>query len=1026
MFFSLHISFTVANFANEIYNKLPSLYYFNKYAINLSMRKYISILVLLFGIWGSGVLRAQNTITSIADEGNWSDPAMWVGGVIPGSADNVVIANGAIVYLDVNTKVSNLVVGTTETAVPTYLIIEDGHTLIVEDSCLIRHGISTRPKVIFVGSYVYEEESFIGNGDNTKLIIGGRLIMNATVSGTGGNHNRGSGISLAELAQMELGGDMNLRYNRGFLDAPATATVTLNGTGPQQIYMGHGTQIHFPNLIIESDSVYLSDYYDPSGVIGSVSGNLELRSGRFSNNLRNISVAKNILIEEGTAFYLTGPSTISIKTNTSLTLRGTLVTEHEYGLGGFVPAGTVYLGDEAEIIYSGAESNQKTGFEKLASEANFKKLTFSNSNGTKLDKSISSRGIEITENGELISDNGFTLTVTDNWVNNGTFDWTSGTVRLNGHVTMLQGANAINNLNHLIVGEDGSLTAPSSLTINSNLTLEEGSSLIGDQSITVVGNIGVGPGAEFTAPETLTVGGSLLVDPSGIFDNGHGTYGRVVFNGLVGVRQTSGVKLFKDVTISSPINFAGNDTINGELYIQGGGLSSVSGNLVLNLDKGYVHYLSNGGFGGDSVVFIKKTSHNGYSYLSFPVQTTVGNLKSMGFNHVFRYNENDINLPMYVEEKNNSTLIEPDGKGYACRANFSEPLIKLKAPFNITPANKTVTLYSTNGSNGQPDPSRTSWNLIGNPYPFDLDWDELQSHYTNSVFSSYYISSGDQFIPYVDRVPAGGGRISAMQAVMVYLRRTGSSYSAPFELRKSASLPTHSEYSRLYRKAPIYNVLKLAVSNGKYTDATYVRLTDEATLDFDENKDAFKLKNSGKVPSFYSYLKGVHYAINSVPETFDKFVMPLAFEAKESGTYKITLSEEYPYDLPYELYLEDKVLNVLHPIGSERTYTFTTNLNESPPRFALHFENPVITALEGLEVRFARVFAEGREITVHGYMESPAEISVFDISGRLVVRHSGVDLNNKSFNFKAGNSAGMYIVSVVSGDNTHSERVVLY
>lgn len=999
------------------------------------MRKYISILVLLCGVLGMDHSVAQITRTSKAIVGNWGDPSSWVDNIVPELGDNVVIASRAEIRLDINDVIiNNLTIGTGDGTTNSKLVILDGNSLTVEGLCAIRRGAvgsSTYVKSITIGTlyYVEEEEEeeetepieVRGTGIGAKLTINGNIIIGGNIGNV--NDDIISGLNLVGFAQLDLKGNMVLSNDRGFINADISSTVTLNGIA-QQVYMRHGTAIEYPNLVVDGSSVTIVG--NTSGQSGYVGGNLIVKNGGvFNNSGRQLKVNKDIKVDEGSSFYLSGGNTITVDNETKFTLDGTLITEHVNGLAGVSPLEGIDFGDNAVVEFAGSLV-QKTGFADFGLIEVYPKLVFSNSNITSLDDSIVVKDIEI-KNGATFNGNGhnYDIIVTNSWLNNGTFAGNTSTVRFEQNVTSLQGA-GVNNFRHLTLGQDVHITDPVSLTINGNLTLEEGSSLVGDESITVVGNIGVGPGAEFTAPATLTVGGSLLVDPSGIFDNGHGTYGRVVFNGLVGIRQTSGVRLFKDVTISSPINFAGNDTINGELYIQGGGLSSISGNLVLNLDKGYVHYLSNGGFGGDSVVFIKKTSHNGYSYLSFPVQTTVGNLKSMGFNHVFRYNENDINLPMYVEEKNNSTLIEPDGKGYACRANFSEPLIKLKAPFNITPANKTVTLYSTNGSNGQPDPSRTSWNLIGNPYPFDLDWDELQSHYMNSVFSSYYISSGDQFIPYVDRVPAGGGRISAMQAVMVYLRRTGSSYSAPFELRKSASLPTHSEYSRLYRKAPIYNVLKLAVSNGKYTDATYVRLTDEATLDFDENKDAFKLKNSGKVPSFYSYLKGVHYAINSVPETFDKFVMPLAFEAKESGTYTITLSEEYPYDLPYELYLEDKVLNVLHPIGSERTYTFTTNLNESPPRFALHFENPVITALEGLEVRFARVFAEGREITVHGYMESPAEISVFDISGRLVVRHSGVDLNNKSFNFKAGNSAGMYIVSVVSGDNTHSERVVLY
>lgn len=953
--------------------------------------------------------------------GYWSAESTWVNGV-PAPGDSVIIADGAIVYLDEDSNVESIVVGSSDNSAGVALIIQDGVSLTV-NSCTVRNGGGWGPpKVIYVGS-IDPITSVKGTGMNSVLNISGNLFIK-------GLANPNAGVELIGSSQLKIAGNIVLPNNYGFLTATDMdlASVTLNGA-TQQVYMRHGTAIEYPNLVVDGSSVTIVG--NTGGQPGYVGGDLIVKNGGvFNNSGRQLKVDKDIFVEEGANFHLSGGSTITVDNETKFTLYGKLITEHVNGLAGVSPLHGIDFGANAEIEFAGLLS-QKTGFDNFDSIDVYPKLIFNNKNITNLDDSIRVRDIEI-KNNATFNGNGhsYDIIVTNSWLNNGTFAGNTSTVRFEQNITSIQGA-GVNNFRHLTLGQDVHITDPVSLTINGNLTLEEGSSLVGDQSITVVGNIGVGSGAEFTAPETLTVGGNLVINSSGTFNNGHGTYGRVVFNGTGGAYQTSGVGNFKDVTVDgSGIIFNGSaDTIKGELYLKTG-LATVQGgaSLTLDLNTGFINPNGHANLSGN-VNFIKRTEHLGNTFLSFPLQTTIENLKAGGFHTIYRFDETLPSASSYVTQQSGAVL--NSGHGYTCfasRSRTSNPVVNLAGPYDNIRRDVSVSLTST-PQDGVFIPGKTGWNLVGNPYAFNLDWDKVVNNPANSsIRKSIHYFTGDAYLAYVGGVPSGDNNIiPAMQGFMVYLENsTTTSLSSSLVLSKDDATGEHNA-KPLYRKAAITNVLKLSVNKGALSDATYVRLSDEATLDFDSELDAVKMKNSGSIPSFYSNLNGIGYSINSVPETFSRFTLPLAFEPKEAGQYTINLSEEYVYNLPYEIYLEDKALNVLHPIGSDQEYVFSTNLNESASRFALHFENPVITAINGMVNNFIRVFSEGKEISIHGiHVDGLADINVYDITGRLISRYDKVDLDNKTFRFKAENATGMYIVTVVSGGKSYSERVVLY
>jgi len=73
-----------------------------------TVKTFLLILTVLVLV---GLTAQAGDIKSAGKKGNWSAPATWVGGVVPGAADNVIIADGDTVTIDANASVTNITVG---------------------------------------------------------------------------------------------------------------------------------------------------------------------------------------------------------------------------------------------------------------------------------------------------------------------------------------------------------------------------------------------------------------------------------------------------------------------------------------------------------------------------------------------------------------------------------------------------------------------------------------------------------------------------------------------------------------------------------------------------------------------------------------------------------------------------------------------------------------------------------------------------------------------------------------------------
>lgn len=599
-------------------------------------------------------------------------------------------------------------------------------------------------------------------------------------------------------------------------------------------------------------------------------------------------------------------------------------------------------------------------------------LTLSGSGTKLLSGSIAVNNLDI-QSGASFFAGGNSITLNGNFVNNGTFNAGLSTVNVTGATSAISG---ISQLNHLSIANGAALTFPTVLSFTGNLD--------------VLGT------ADFSA-SSLT------------------------FNGL-DAQQISGVSSVKDLTV----NKTGNLTLSNPIVVSGildlanGNLES-NGNLTVNLNTGYVSTNNGGSVTGD-VTFVKTVAHDKSSFMSSPVTTTASDFGGP----VTIYDEGKTS-GRYVLQAG-ATPVGPTGVGYSVNYGTSSPTVNLSGSYNNGIQGATATIKSTKSGGS----SRAGWNIIGNPYPHDLDWNAIVSHndLSNSsvpLYSGiYYYIGNDNFSSYVNNIPANLRMIPAMQGVMVYLHNA-SAGNTTFSLELPRSAGSNS-VSSLKRVAEITDVLKIDVQSGLNKDATYIRLSDDATENFDGNFDAYKMKNGGATtPNIYTYNSKDIFSINSVPATFDQYSIPMAFEAKVNGEYTLTLSEEYEFTLGYNIVLEDRLLGTFVPFGDEREYKFLASTSDKAGRFVLHFSIPVITNINPSAFsKSVKVFVNGNDLVLSGSkFEEKASVSIFDVKGSLIKSYEGVDLSSGNVRLVAPTQNGLYIVKITSAEYISSEKIVI-
>lgn len=517
------------------------------------------------------------------------------------------------------------------------------------------------------------------------------------------------------------------------------------------------------------------------------------------------------------------------------------------------------------------------------------------------------------------------------------------------------------------------------------------------------------------------------------------------------ITSTNGTFIAKDLTINNngSLTISQNTVITANNYIN----NSTADKFIVESNANLMQSSELTNTGDITVQRIANMAKMHYTYWSSPVANqNVYSFSDGGLvggtpkNRFYTYNESN---DLFNSSGINDSYSFRTGQGYAIRgkdsynADFNSPAA-YTFTFTGVPNNGTLAyqyLKWTNAAHG--------YNLVGNPYPSNLDFDALYDRNSTLIYGTAYFWTNQQYIP----TQQGGGYSGSNYAI--YNRSGG----VPATFQDGVDSPTPTQYvkvgqgflvqtmngshnqplqftndMRSYSASSVFFNKKETQSKDRFwlnlkspsniNNTILISYMDGATDGYERLYDADLLVVGSD--AFYSTngssklaIQGRKYPLN----TSD--VVTLGAKFFETGNYTITIKNaEGLFKEDQVVYLKDKKLNKLINLTADGTYTFAASKGTDETRFEVIYQDVVSFDAANRSAGNVAVVKDESEVVVRDAINNITAIDVFDASGKLIQSLSGKNSKEIRIN-TSGLTKGVYILKITSGKDITTKKVIL-
>ncbi|MCD9853451.1 T9SS type A sorting domain-containing protein [Epilithonimonas sp. JDS] len=499
------------------------------------------------------------------------------------------------------------------------------------------------------------------------------------------------------------------------------------------------------------------------------------------------------------------------------------------------------------------------------------------------------------------------------------------------------------------------------------------------------------------------------------------------------------------------------DNVIPNVFYAHKGISNTGGNVILETNANLMQDATGvSNFGNIEAKRKAKLPKLGYNYWSSPVSnqnlyafSDGGGLNGTPKNRFWQYDEaTDLFKNTGSFQLNDLSVFE-SGKGYAIRGqnqfDAAVPTTSYEFTFTGTPHNGSLSFVNLKYSG--PD---KGYNLVGNPYPSHIDFDELYNINSSKIYATaYFWTNNDMSVtsqqgsgyqgnnyavynltggaPAVEIDPAPGQPALASSTPNNIIK-VGQGFIIKAKIAGSNQPLNFTNAVRVAESGIFFNN-KLSVEKNRFwlklkspaniTNTILIGYIPTATNDFEIDYDA-ELFVVGS-DSFYSTLGSKKLAIQG-KGTFDiEDKVGLGNVYSQNGNYTVSLKNaEGIFSGNQNIYLKDKLLNKVVNL-SNSDYTFQAVKGTDNSRFEIVFKEDAVLGTDSATKSDFEVYRDGTDYVINS-SKILVRIDVYDVTGRLVISKKSTDRNFRLDSAMLSN--GVYIIKAENSGDVRTKKVI--